>query len=171
MILSLFFTNLFNQKVYFLMNLAVFISCWVCMYIMNKHIFLYCFTHKSWKITKYRFGLQKGVEIQKIIWIFEGLKVEYITILPFLFTSIHFGRICNQKRTFLCCFMHKCWKTTQCIFWLQKVVKSWIWWHSHIRNQNLYVFHFSISWGSNFFLVGSHGFHGLFGAFCVAWHG
>ena len=31
----------------------------------QKRIFLYCFMHKSWKITKYRFGLQKGVKIQK----------------------------------------------------------------------------------------------------------
>ena len=54
-----------------------------------------------------------------------------------LFTWIHFGRIYNQKRIFPCCFMHKSWKTTKYIFWLQKVVKSWIWWHFQIRDQKL----------------------------------
>ena len=137
MILSLIFTNLFNQKLYFLINLAVFISCWVCMYIMKKHIFLYCFMHKSWKNHKIPFWITKRGQNSKIIWLFESLEVDYITILPLLFISIHFGRICSQKRIFLYCFMHKSWKTTKYIFWLQKVVKSWIWWHFQIRDQKL----------------------------------
>ena len=106
----------------------------------------------------------------EIISIFEILEVDYISILPLIFTSIPFGRIYSQKRIFLYCFMHKSWKTTKYIFWLQKVVKSWIWWHFQIRDQTFVCFSFfNFLGGSNFFLVGSHGFHGLFGAFCVAW--
>ena len=33
--------------------------------------------------------------------------------------------------------MHKSWKNTEYIFWVQKVVKIWIWWYFQIRDQKL----------------------------------
>ena len=96
------------------------------------------------------------------------MEVDYITILPLLFTLIHFGRIYRQKRIFLYCFMHKNWKTTKYIFWLQKVVKSWIWWHFQIRDQKLVYISFLLFLEHERFipLVGGGKGQGILVTFC-----
>ena len=49
--------------------------------------------------------------------------------------------------------MHKSWKNTKYIFWLQKVVKIWIWWHFQIRDPKfVYISFLTFSFGENFFL-------------------
>ena len=108
-------------------------------------IFEYYFIRILWMNEKIPFWITKRDQNSKIISLFESLEVDYTTILLLLFTSIHFGRIYSQKRIFLCCFMHKSWKTTKYIFWLQKVVKSWIWWHFQIRDQKFVYISFLLS--------------------------
>ena len=116
-----------------------------------KAYFSLAFYAEKLKNHKIPFWITKRGQNSKIIWLFESLEVDYITILPLLFTSIHFGRIYSQKRIFLYCFMHKSWKITKYIFWLQKVVKSWIWWHFQIRDQKFVYFSFvNFSFGDFF---------------------
>ena len=82
------------------------------------------------------FGYKTKKNSKKIL-LLKTLEVDYITIPPFFLTTSHFGRIYSQKHIFLYRFMHKSWKNTKYIFWLQKVVKIWTWWHFQMRDPKL----------------------------------
>ena len=113
------------------------------------------------------FGYEKRSN-SKIISLLKILQVNYIKISPLLLTKSH---LTTAKSPFFFGFL--------CI----KIIKHKI--HFLVtksgRNLNMMTFsdpphkifvffisQFFFQWNS--FLVGSHGFRGLFGAFCVAWN-
>ena len=82
-------------------------------------------------------------------------------------TKNHFQR--GKRQNFFKAFHAENWKTSKYIFWLQKGVNFWIWPHFfHSEPKNYISFHFSMIFWTYFFMVRSHGFDGLFGAFDVA---
>ena len=125
---------------------------------------------KSWKTTKYRFWLQKGVKIQNqyhfwklwtlIIWKFyhyfsRQFTLKGSTAKSIFFFSVLCGKAEKRQNTF---FGYKKWSKSES----DEIFKS--------ATPKFHVFHFLIFLSNRFFfLVGSHGFRGLFGAFCVAW--
>ena len=104
----------------------------------------------------------------------KSLNVHFLAMHVMIFYHmISIWRIQREKQwkyIFLWYFMKKIWKTRKYRFWLQKVVKIWIWQHFiDGQSSNCVSLHFSIILGQIFFVIRSHGFDGLFAAFDVAW--
>ena len=103
----------------------------------------------------------------------KSLNVNFLAMLWFSITWNQFWRIQREKQwkyIFLWYFMKKIRKTRKYRFWLQKVVKIWIWqYFIDGQSSNCVSLHFSIIFGQIFFVIRSHGFDGLFAAFDVAW--
>ena len=101
-----------------------------------RDLFSVLFLGKLQNTRKYRFWLQKRIEIKKQyhIWKFGGWLYNDSTLI---FEVKSLWKDLVPKVHFSLAFMHKSCKNTKYIFWLQKVVKSWIWWHFQIRDQKL----------------------------------
>ena len=123
-----------------------------------------------WK-KKYSFWLQKGAELENEYHFWNLWMLTFWQCYNFLSHEINFERSSarNNGNTFFLVFYEKIRKTRKYSFWLQKVVKIWIWqYFIDGQSSNCVSLHFSIIFRQIFFMVRSHGFDGLFAAFDVA---
>ena len=121
--LNIILINRWSSSTIYISFHAFYLISWQRSFTLYGWFFDYYFIKILWINEKIPFWITKRGQNSKIISLFESLELDYITILPLLFTWIRFGTIYSQKRIFLYCFMHKRWKITKYRFGLQKGVK------------------------------------------------
>ena len=83
-------------------------------------------------------GYKKGWILKNYIF-FVNLRRYLICVFPSIIAFKHPVKICIEKQIFLYRFMQKAEKCEKYRFWLQKVVKSWIWWVEKFRDPKCVV--------------------------------